>query len=227
MQLMRYQSTSIQGVQRVGSFRSTGIMVIQRTVPGTSGRREVQWFQHIDSWWKGCQFAGDILKCNTVDEKNSSVNSIVVYFQESNSQYAEEATSRYLNSDDPVHWRIFVSHGYNELMWYALHVHFSWTCILLRRICFKQMIRIRTALNQYYITTNHIHIKWLLIHYPYLPEHHSDVTRTTRRLKWLANSLFVQPFVQVYIKEYIKAPRHWPLWGESTNDRWISLTKGQ
>ena len=25
----------------------------------------------------------------------------------------------------------------------------------------------------------------------------------------------------------IKAPRHWPLWGEFTGDRWIPLTKGQ
>ena len=29
------------------------------------------------------------------------------------------------------------------------------------------------------------------------------------------------------IKENIKAPRHWRLWGESTGDRWIPLTKDQ
>ena len=28
-------------------------------------------------------------------------------------------------------------------------------------------------------------------------------------------------------KKNIKSPRHWPLWGESIGDRWISLTKGQ
>ena len=28
--------------------------------------------------------------------------------------------------------------------------------------------------------------------------------------------LFAQPFVQVQIKENVKAPRHWPLWREST-----------
>ena len=33
--------------------------------------------------------------------------------------------------------------------------------------------------------------------------------------------MFVQPFVQAHIKENIKAPRHWSLWGESTDDRWI------
>ena len=28
-------------------------------------------------------------------------------------------------------------------------------------------------------------------------------------------------------KKNIKAPRHWPLWGEFTGDRWIPLTKDQ
>ena len=29
------------------------------------------------------------------------------------------------------------------------------------------------------------------------------------------------------MKENIKAPRHWPLWGEFTGDRWIPRTEGQ
>ena len=29
------------------------------------------------------------------------------------------------------------------------------------------------------------------------------------------------------IKENIKAPRHWPLWGDFTGDRWIPRTNGQ
>ena len=28
-------------------------------------------------------------------------------------------------------------------------------------------------------------------------------------------------------KKNIKAPRHWPLWGEFTGDQWIPRTKGQ
>ena len=47
------------------------------------------------------------------------------------------------------------------------------------------------------------------------------------RPKSLASRLFAQPFVQVQIKKDTKAPRHWPLWGESTGDRWIPFTKGQ
>ena len=38
----------------------------------------------------------------------------------------------------------------------------------------------------------------------------------------LRNSLF-----KTQIKENIKAPRHWPLWGELTGDRWIPRTKDQ
>ena len=34
-------------------------------------------------------------------------------------------------------------------------------------------------------------------------------------------------FIQAQIKENIKAPRRWPLWGEFTGDWWIPRTKGQ
>ena len=47
------------------------------------------------------------------------------------------------------------------------------------------------------------------------------------RLKSPAPRMFAQPFVQAQIKENMKAPRHWPLWGESTGNRWIPLTKDQ
>ena len=36
------------------------------------------------------------------------------------------------------------------------------------------------------------------------------------RLKSPASRLFTQSFIQAYIKENIKAPRHWPLCGEFT-----------
>ena len=40
-------------------------------------------------------------------------------------------------------------------------------------------------------------------------------------------SIYGQPFVQAQVKENIKTLHHWPLWGESTGDQWIPLTKGQ
>ena len=39
-------------------------------------------------------------------------------------------------------------------------------------------------------------------------------------------SVVDEAFVQAQTKENIKAPRYWPLWGESTGNRWIPLTKG-
>ena len=47
------------------------------------------------------------------------------------------------------------------------------------------------------------------------------------RLKSPASRLFTQPFIQAQIKENIKVPRHWPLWGEFTGDRWIPRTNDQ
>ena len=46
-------------------------------------------------------------------------------------------------------------------------------------------------------------------------------------LKSPASLLFAQLFVQTQIKVNIKALCHWPLWGESTSDWWIPLTKGR
>ena len=40
------------------------------------------------------------------------------------------------------------------------------------------------------------------------------------RLKSPASPLLFQPFIQKQIKENIKAPRHWPLCGEFTGDKW-------
>ena len=59
------------------------------------------------------------------------------------------------------------------------------------------------------------------------PTHYSDVIRMQWHLKLPASRLFTQPFIQAQIKENIKAPRHWPLRGEITGDRWIPRTKGQ
>ena len=58
--------------------------------------------------------------------------------------------------------------------------------------------------------------------------HYSDVTMSAMASQITAAFRpFVQSFVQAHIKESIKAPRDWPLWGESTGDRWIPLAKGQ
>ena len=60
-----------------------------------------------------------------------------------------------------------------------------------------------------------------------LSVHYNDVIMSACRLKSPASQLFTQPIIQKQIKENIKAPHHWPLWGEFTSDRWIPRTKGQ
>ena len=57
-----------------------------------------------------------------------------------------------------------------------------------------------------------------------LPTHYTHATWSSRRLKSLASRLFTQEFVQANTKGI---SNRWPLWGESTGDQYIHLTKGQ
>ena len=78
------------------------------------------------------------------------------------------------------------------------------------------------------IKQKHIH------HLTPWPEGHygtQHITVTSQWARWRLKSpalrLFTQSFIQTQIKENIKAPRHWPLCGEFTGDRWIPRTNGQ
>ena len=57
--------------------------------------------------------------------------------------------------------------------------------------------------------------------------HYSDVMKGAMASQTPASWLFTEPFIQAQVKENIRAPRHWPLWGEFTGDRWIPRTNGQ
>ena len=72
--------------------------------------------------------------------------------------------------------------------------------------------------------------RWKAVYFLHLSScfpncYHSSITVTSQwarwRLKSPASPLFTQPFIQVQIKENIKAPQHWLLCGEFTGDRWI------
>ena len=54
-----------------------------------------------------------------------------------------------------------------------------------------------------------------------------NIVRSLTMLILCLPRLLTQPFIQTQIKENIKAPRHWPLCGEFTGDRWILGTNGQ
>ena len=57
--------------------------------------------------------------------------------------------------------------------------------------------------------------------------HYNEVIMNAMASQIIGVSIVCLPCVQAQIKKNIKAPRHWPLLGESTGDRWIPLTKGQ
>ena len=57
--------------------------------------------------------------------------------------------------------------------------------------------------------------------------HKSDVIMSAMASQITGFTNVYTPFVQAQIIENIKAPRHRPLWGEFTGDRWIPHTKGQ
>ena len=61
--------------------------------------------------------------------------------------------------------------------------------------------------------------------------HLQYITMTSEWVRWRLKSaesrLFTEAFIQVQIKENIKAPRYWPLCGEFTGDRGITRTNGQ
>ena len=56
----------------------------------------------------------------------------------------------------------------------------------------------------------------------FMDDNFNDVFSTSPALR-----VFTQPFIQAQIKENIKVPRHWPLCGQFTGDRWIPRTNGQ
>ena len=57
--------------------------------------------------------------------------------------------------------------------------------------------------------------------------HYSDVIMDTMAYQITSLAIVYSPFIQAQIKENIKAPRHLPLCGEFTGDRWFPRIKGQ
>ena len=57
--------------------------------------------------------------------------------------------------------------------------------------------------------------------------HYNGVTMSAMASQSPASWLLTQSFVLAQMNENIKTPRHWPLCGEFTGDRWIFRSKGQ
>ena len=57
--------------------------------------------------------------------------------------------------------------------------------------------------------------------------HYSEVIMSTMASQIINLTIVYPTVIQAQIKENIKTPRHWPLWGGFTSDQWIPRTKGQ
>ena len=67
--------------------------------------------------------------------------------------------------------------------------------------------------------------RWMLQYFL----HYSDVIMSTiaSHITSVTIVYWTVFFFQAHIKVNIKSVRHWPWWGEFTDDQWIPLTKGQ
>ena len=61
----------------------------------------------------------------------------------------------------------------------------------------------------------------------YIINHYSDDIMGAMASQITSLTIVYSTFILAQIKENIKAPRHWPLCGEFTRDRWILRTNGQ
>ena len=57
--------------------------------------------------------------------------------------------------------------------------------------------------------------------------HYNDVAMGAMASQITSLTIVYSAFIRAQIKENTKAPRHWPLCGEFTGDRWIPHRNGQ
>ena len=108
------------------------------------------------------------------------------------------------------------------ILWIGpLGTNFSEILIEIRTFSFKKM-RLKMSSGKWRPFCLGLNV--LIYRYGYLQWRHNEHVGVANSP---ASRLFTWPFIQAQIKENIKAPRHCPLCGEFTGDRWIPCTKGQ
>ena len=87
------------------------------------------------------------------------------------------------------------------------------------------------VIHVYPMNNAHVYTLLCFVCYGYIFSSCEFITVTSLWARWRLKSpalrLSTPLFIQAQIKENIKTPCHWPLWGEFTDDRWILSTKGQ
>ena len=88
-------------------------------------------------------------------------------------------------------------------------------CTDIKRYVWKRTVKVITHWNAKMILVAPL---WLLLTVVFI---RTTLWSARWRVKSPASRLFNQLFIQTQIKENIKAPRHWPLWGKFTGDQLI------
>ena len=123
---------------------------------------------------------------------------------------ARQCIAPMLDTSSPENRSVLANNLCTFLQGVSVVIHISST---IRRHA-KNMISALQLLN---VTTFTIHATW----------HYSDVIMSAMA-SWITGvSIVCSTVCSDVHQRNIKAARYWPLWGESTGDRWIPLTKGQ
>ena len=151
---------------------------------------------------------------------------------------------RQKSSDPHRNWNIVIMTTFQTLaiMEFVILTTSSWAMNLVmafRQHCISvhQLIREHNAQQSrvVFITELVIPLRKIVIQFTHMfsiQQYNDDYNRKVWSLmsfipSWHYNYTIVYSTVySVKMKGNIKAPRHWPLWGEFTGDRWIPRTKG-
>ena len=109
--------------------------------------------------------------------------------------------------------------------WNTLQILIHWNCNMRKSSPLWIMLASYGAVQE-----SEINIRWSL-DVSLIAEgtqlHYGDVIIVAIASQIVSLRIVYSTVIQTQIKENIKAPRHWPLCGEFTGDRWIPRTSGQ
>ena len=125
----------------------------------------------------------------------------------------------------------------NERRHYIVTWPYTWRYTKENRKYFVKYSRLRTSLNIYHTKMVTAIVRYSMLYGPRAGDTANtnwswiftltSQWRQNRRLKSPASRVFTQLFIQAQLKENVKGPRYWPLYGEFTGDWWIPRTNGQ
>ena len=113
---------------------------------------------------------------------------------------------------------VLFSIAYFTMIWYSWRgpiVHWETQRYESLRIIHRRKVNFCNAMTEWFSDTSIAYKAPTKFEWPVLL-HYNDVIMSAMASQITMLRLFTQAFIQAKIKENIKAPRHWPLWGEES-----------